>query len=342
MYASMVPLCYFFYLSHLSLASLFCLSLTSRISLFLASHSPLSVLSLAFLSLSYVTLISHSSCLSLLPLSLLSLSLSFLSLFLSLSIASFLPLSSLSCLSLVRFSLLFVFLSFVSLSFISLSFLFVSGVLSQSSMLISILKKLFQEFENDQQFQIGVACSQSSLGDEGILMAQDLGNGITCVVPNEEMIQKLKRMRSTWFWWVAIASWNTPLSTRLVQPHLPEWPRNLLLAQFSASQIAGSYGMMYSHHPWNQFLNWYPIPCLMKSLFWPSSKFDVRMYLGQFLVTCRSWQEQHNSREIIGKSQLLDFLIQCGECSLIQHEKAVSRMQSRCFIRDRMVWWTTH
>jgi len=101
---------------------------------------------------------------------------------------------------------------------------------------------------------------------------------------------------------------------------------------FSAAWITGSYGMMYSHCPWNRFLNWYPIPCLMKSLFWPSSKFDVQMCLGQLLIRCRSWQEWHNSREIVGESQSLDFLIQCGESSLIQLEQAVYRMQLRCFI----------
>jgi len=71
--------------------------------------------------------------------------------------------------------------------------LFVIGVLSRSSTLVSVLKKLFQAFENDPQFQISVVCSQSSLGDEGILMAQDLGNGVACVVPDEEMIQKVKK-----------------------------------------------------------------------------------------------------------------------------------------------------
>jgi len=70
---------------------------------------------------------------------------------------------------------------------------FVIGALSRSSTLVSILKKLFQAFENDPQFQISVVCSQSSPGDEGILMAQDLGNGVACVVSDEEMVQKVKK-----------------------------------------------------------------------------------------------------------------------------------------------------
>lgn len=62
---------------------------------------------------------------------------------------------------------------------------FVIGVFSRSSTLLSILKRI-EESHSHVQF----VCSQSTPGDEGILMAKDLGRA-TCVT-DTEMLQRVK------------------------------------------------------------------------------------------------------------------------------------------------------